>query len=282
MNIESYLSYFVYALIYLGLVVLMKFILNLKTASLYSASDEISSGNIAVGLRRSGAQLGLAIAMIGVLSGGLSKNFTYDIMLTAGYGLLAVLFMLTSLILSNLLIKRVDNSEALKNNNVAVGFVEFGTLVMTGIIAYAAIKGDSGGVLSSIIYFIIGQLTIYLLVKLYQHVLSKKHMPVEKIIQGNVSAGVYVSGKIIAYGLILQSAIVGNSQSTTLEAQALEYVVAALAGLFMLYIFEKLIDWLIITSTTVTDILQHDKAAAAVQLALAEIGMAAILGIAIL
>lgn len=282
MNLENYLSYFVYALIYLALVVLMKYILNWKTASLYSAAHEISSGNMAVGLRRSGAQLGLAIAMIGVLSGGSSESLLNDLMMTLGYGLLAVVFMLSSLLVTNVLIRKVDNTEALKNNNVAVGFVEFSTLVATGILAYASIKGDSGGILSSIIYFFVGQMTLFLLVKIYQHGVAKSLTVVKNITEGNESAGIYVAGKIIAYGLILQSAIIDNSQVSSITDQAIEFVTASLAGLFMLFVFEKLIDLLIITATTVKDIINENQMVAAVQLAMAEIGMAAILGIAIL
>jgi len=181
MNFENYLSYFVYALIYLGMVVLMKYILNLKTASHYDADTEISDGNMAIGLRRSGAQLGLAIAMIGVLSGNTASDFIVDLLTTAGYGLLAVAFMFSSLLVSNVLINRVDNTKALKENNIAVGFVEFGTLLTTGIIAFASIKGETGGFISSLVYFVAGQFTMYLLVKFYQHVSAKSLQPVKKI-----------------------------------------------------------------------------------------------------
>jgi len=105
---------------------------------------------------------------------------------------------------------------------------------------------------------------------------------VDTVTVGNLSAGIYVAGKIIAFGLILQSAIVDNSQMSTINDQILEFGTAIISGLVMLFIFEKLIDWLIITATTVNDIINFNKPVAAVQLAMAEIGMAAILGIAIL
>ena len=283
MNIENYMYYVMYALVYLALATVMKFILNIKSASHYTADDQIAGGNMAVGLRRSGAQLGLAIAMIGVMSGSSSPDVINDLLNTLVYGLVAMGFMMLSLFVTDkALLPSVNNTAELKKGNVAIGLVEFGTLVMTGILAYASIKGDDGGILSSIIYFTAGQITLILLVLLYEKVLAKKINPVACALKGNLSAGVYLCGKIIAYGLILQSAIAGNGVALSPTDAVIEFVVAAAAGMIMLYIFELLIDLVIITSTKVSEIIIKDQLVAAVQLSLAKIGMALILGMAIL
>ncbi|MDH5424730.1 MAG: DUF350 domain-containing protein [Gammaproteobacteria bacterium] len=283
MNIENYMYYVMYALVYLALATVMKYILNIKSSKHYSADDQIADGNMAVGLRRSGAQLGLAIAMIGVMSGSSSPDILQDLTNTVIYGFVAMAFMLVSLFVTDkALLPKVNNTVELKNGNVAIGMVEFGTSVMTGLLAYASIKGDDGGIVSSVVYFIAGQLTMILLVLLYEKVLAKKINPVACVQQSNLSAGIYLSGKIIAYGLILQSAIVGNGITLTPADAAVEFIVAALAGMIMLYVFEILIDLVIITSTKVSDIIVKDQRVAAVQLTLAKIGMALILGMAIL
>ncbi|MDH5392601.1 MAG: DUF350 domain-containing protein [Gammaproteobacteria bacterium] len=283
MNIENYMYYVMYALVYLVLATVMKYILNFKSADQYNADDQISGGNMAVGLRRSGAQLGLAIAMIGVMSGNTSPDILQDLVNTVSYGLVAMVFMLLSLIFTDkALLPGVNNTAELKKGNLAIGMVEFGTMVMTGLLAYASIKGDEGGVLSSVIYFIGGQVTLVLLVLLYEKVLARKTNPVACVMQGNISAGIYLSGKIIAYGLILQSAIAGNSAALSPADALTEFLVAAAAGMIMLYVFELLIDLVIITSTNVNDIIIKNQAVAAVQLSLSKIGMALILGMAIL
>ncbi len=283
MNIENYLYYILYTLVYLMLAVLMRFILNLRSAEHYSADEEISSGNIAVGLRRSGAQLGLAVAMIGVLQGDSSADLVKDLIDSTLYGLLAVGFMLTSLYFTDkVMLPSVNNTEELKKGNVAIGLIEFGTLLMTGILAYASIKGETGGVMSSVVYFAAGQLTTVLLVLLYEKVFAKNLNPVACALEGNLSAGFYLSGKIIAYGLIIQSAIVGNSSDSTNATAAMEFAVAALAGMILLYLFELIIDKVIITSTKVSTIIAEDQLVAALQLSFAQIGMALILGMAIL
>lgn len=283
MNIENYLYYVMYALVYLALATVMKYILNFRSSDHYSADDQIADGNMAVGLRRSGAQLGLAIAMIGVMSGNTSPDIVNDLINTVIYGLVAMGFMLVSLFVTDkALLPKVNNTAELKKGNVSIGMVEFGTSVMTGILAYASIKGDDGGILSSVVYFIAGQVTMILLVLLYEKVLARKINPVACVQEGNLSAGIYLAGKIIAYGLILQSAIIGNGVSVEPADAAIEFVAAAMAGMIMLYIFELLIDLVIITSTKVSDIIIKDQQVAAVQLTLAKVGMALILGMAIL
>ena len=283
MNIENYMYYVMYALVYLALATVMKYILNFKSAEHYSADDQIAGGNMAVGLRRSGAQLGLAIAMIGVMSGSSSPDFIQDLINTVIYGFVAIGFMLVSLFITDkAVLPKVNNTAELKKGNVAIGLVEFGTLVMTGILAYASIKGDDGGIVSSIAYFIAGQITMVVLVLLYEKVFAKNINPIACVLESNLSAGIYLSGKIIAYGLILQSAIVGNDVALEPVDAAIEFLLAAAAGMIMLYIFEVLIDLLIITSTKVSDIIVKDQQVAAVQLTLAKVGMALILGMAIL
>ena len=285
MNIEQYLIYSSYAVLYLALAILMKVILNFRSGKFYKADQEIADGNLAVGFRRSGAQLGLAIAMIGVMSGQSNINIVNDLITTASYGLLAVAFMLVSLLVTDkAVLPSANNTEQLKEGNLAIGLVEFGTLVMTGIISFASIKGDDGGVISSLIYFVAGQITVVLLVIAYEKVLARKINLVQSILENNLSAGIYLSGKIIAYGLILQSAIVSetNLEVNSVYAQLLEFFTAAFAGMIMLYIFELLIERFIVTATNIPEMVKKDQRVAALQLSLAKIGMALILGMAIL
>lgn len=285
MNIEQYLIYSGYAFLYIVLAVIMKQVLNFRSSKSYIADEEIAGGNLAVGFRRSGAQLGLAIAMVGVLSGSNHTNITQDFINTGTYGLLAIVFMMVALLVTDkAVLPNVNNTEQLKKGNLAIGLVEFGTLIMTGIIAYASIKGDDGGIMTSVIYFIVGQITVVLLVLVYEKILARKLNPIEAIMNNNLSAGIYISGKIIAYGLILQSAIVsqGSDLQMSLMDQMIEFFTAALVGMVMLYIFEILIDYFIVTSTKVSDIIKNDQKVAAIQLSFAKIGMALILGMSIL
>ena len=283
MNIEQYGMYFLYTMLYVVLAVILKHVLNFRASSLYDADDEISSGNLAVGLRRAGAQLGLVIAVMGALSGADAQSLIVDLIDTATYGLLAVIFMVSSLVTTDkLVLPGINNLQSLKDNNTAVGIVEFGMLVGTGIIAYSSIVGEGGGVLSSVIYFIVGQASLVALVLFYEKVILRNFNIVKGVGEKNLSSGIYLCGKIIAYALILKSAIAGSGVDNTITQLITEYLFVAIGGMILLYIFEILIDRLIVTSTKVALILEEDKLVAAFQLSVAKVGMALLLSNAIL
>lgn len=283
MLIENYLMYVGYMIIYLILAIVMRFILNFRSAQSYSADEVMKAGNMAVGLRRSGAQLGLAISMIGVMSGSSHENLLQDVIDTSLYGMIAVFFMVFSLIITDkAVLHRVANTQELKKGNMAVGLVEFGTLIMTGILAYASITGDAGGILSSIVYFIAGQIMLISFVAAYEYVFGKRLNLMQKITDGNLSAGMYLGGKIICYGLIIQSAIVGNADASSYTQSAVNFLSISIAGMIILYLFEFLFDRVIMVTSTVKEVLEKDLRVIALQLSLAKIGMALILGMAIL
>jgi uncharacterized membrane protein YjfL (UPF0719 family) len=283
MLVENFLMYIGYMVIYLVLAIGMRFILNFRYAQTYSADDVMKAGNMAVGLRRSGAQLGLAISMIGVMSGSSHENLIQDVIDTSLYGIIAVFFMVFSLIITDKsVLHHVNNTDELKNGNVAVGLVEFGTLVMTGLLAYASIIGDTGGIWSSIIYFGAGQIMLVSLVAVYEKILGKRLDLIQKITDGNLSAGMYLGGKIICYGLIIQSAIAGNGDTSSYIQSVINFLTISIVGMLILYLFEYLFDRVIMVNSTVKEVLEEDLRVIAVQLSLAKIGMALILGMAIL
>jgi uncharacterized membrane protein YjfL (UPF0719 family) len=283
MNIEQYGTYVLYAFVYLAFMLALKYALNFMASKHYNADEELAGGNLAAGLRRTGAQLGLAIAFMGLLAGTSNESLLQDLITTAIYGALAVVFMLSSLVFTDrLVIPGLDNTLAIKNNNIAVGIVEFGMLVGTGIIAHASIVGEGGGIVSSLGYFIAGQITLVALVLFYEKVISRNFNIIESIGHGNKSSGIYIGGKLIAYALILKSAIAGNATDASLSYMMSEYLLLAVTGMVFLYVFEYFIDLLIVTSSTVKEILTEDRMVPALQLAIAKIGMALILSNAIL
>jgi uncharacterized membrane protein YjfL (UPF0719 family) len=283
MNIEQYGIYILYTLIYVALAVVLKYALNLKSLSDYNADEQLAGGNLAVGLRRIGAQFGLAIAVTGVLSSSSGDTLLADLVSTALYGLVAVMFILSSLFITDrLVLPGINNQEALKQGNMAVGFVELGMLVATGIVAYSSMVGEGGGMLSSLSYFIAGQITLVALVIIYEKVFVRNFDIVEAIGNKNVASGIYLGGKMIAYSLILKSAIAGNGSSALLSDLVLEFLAVAALGMLFLYLFEYLLDRLIVTSANLSSMLSKDSIVPVMQLASAKIGIALILSNAIL
>ena len=182
MNIEQYGIYILYAFVYMAFMLSLKYALNFMSAKHYNADEELAGGNLAAGLRRTGAQLGLAIAFMGLLSGPSNTSIVQDFITTGIYGALAVCFMLSSLVFTDrLVIPGVNNTQAIKGNNIAVGIVEFGMLVGTGIIANSSIVGEGGGMVSSLCYFLAGQITLVALVLFYEKIISRNFNIIESI-----------------------------------------------------------------------------------------------------
>jgi uncharacterized membrane protein YjfL (UPF0719 family) len=185
-------------------------------------------------------------------------------------------------ITDRLVLPGINNQEALKQGNMAVGFVELGMLVATGIVAYSSMVGEGGGMLSSLSYFIAGQITLVALVIIYEKVFVGNFDIVEAIGNKNVASGIYLGGKMIAYSLILKSAIAGNGSSALLADLVLEFLAVAALGMLFLYLFEYLLDRLIVTSANLSSMLSKDSIVPVMQLASAKIGIALILSNAIL
>jgi uncharacterized membrane protein YjfL (UPF0719 family) len=283
MNIEEYGIYILYTFIYIICMIILKQILNLKATGHYDADTELASGNLAVGLRRTGAQLGLAIAMMGVLAGTTQGTLIDDLISSLTYGLIAVAFIVSSLVLTDkFILPGVNNIEALKERNVSVGIVEFGMLTATGIIAYSSIVGEGGGFISSIVYFLAGQLTLIMLVLVYEKLVMRNINIVETISNKNTSLGIYIGGKLIAYALILKSAISGNQTEIPINDKIIEFIVIAVTGMILLYVFEFIIDLFIVTSSNMLTIIKQDQVVPALQITVGKLGIALILSNAIL
>jgi uncharacterized membrane protein YjfL (UPF0719 family) len=283
MNLETIGIYLLYTGIYIAFAWILKLILDFRSEKYYKADDAIAKGNNAIALRRSGAQLGLAIAMMGVLSSGSAENLVDDILLTLLYGALATFFMVSSLMITDhFVVPGINNHQALKDKNMAVGTVEFGILIATGIIAYSSIYGESGGWLSSLIYFVVGQLLLIILVRTFEHLAHRKFEILNALYQGNTASGIYIGGKTIAYALILKSAIMNHTtMSTPLETLS-SFALLAVIGMLLLYLAELIVDWVIITSTNVQTILKDNQVSPALQLSATKIGLALILSSSIL
>lgn len=282
MNYEVYGLYIAYTAVYVLCAVALKYAMNYACKDNYVADDQLREGNMAVGLRRVGAQFGLGIALLGVLMGGSTGSLVEDLGASLLYGLLSVGFMLMSLVtVDRWVVASLDNSVELAKGNIAVGMVEFGATVATGLIAFASVLGEGGGILSSLAYFAVGQLSLVALVLIYEKVVVK-HNLVEAIKNGQVASGIYLAGKLIAYALILKSVIADSTATGSVQELAMSFAVMAVIGMILLYIFEWIIDKVIITSTSVEAILRDNLMVPALQLSVMKVSVALILSVAIL
>ncbi|RYG17772.1 DUF350 domain-containing protein [bacterium] len=177
----------------------------------YDDDAEIREGaNGALALRRAGMYLGLAIGLGGALlhlpAGGMLGP---DLSTFALYGGSVVVLMLVAQVLNEaVMLRGMNTHDAIKGNNLAVGTVEFGQFVATGVIAAGALTGD-GAFWTSALFMALGQVGLLLGFVLYARFV--KWSVREELAGGNVAAGLLVGARLIALGVIVSGSISGDN-----------------------------------------------------------------------
>ncbi len=224
----------IYALIVFLFIFVAKKIADKKVSALYNADHEIEvSRNMAVAFRRAGLYLAIGIAMFAAVgSDNGASTFVEDLLIQALDGVLIMVFLFVAMLINDkFILRNINNDEAVKENNIAVGLVEFGAYIATGLIAYGSFS-DVGPWYSSIVFFILGQAVLIGMVLIYEY--STKFNVLDEIKKGNISAGLMVSGILIAYSLILKASIIGPFSGWYEDITA--FGVSAISGILLLLI----------------------------------------------
>lgn len=234
----------------------------------------IDNGNTAVGLRRGGLYLGIAIALSGAMTGA-SKGIWIDSIQLLVDGLIITGFMFSSRFINDFIMlghvnndaecikmfPQADGSE--KPGNTAVGMVEAAMFLATGFILRGAISGGGGsffqGILSTIVFFIIGQFTLLALGLIYE--LITPFNVRNEIKANNPAAGIGLGGNIVALGIILMASVSGPF--TGWRTDIAGFGIYAVFGIIMLMIFRVMIDKLLLPTTSIATEVEEDKNVAA-------------------
>jgi uncharacterized membrane protein YjfL (UPF0719 family) len=194
-------------------------------------------GNLAVGLRKSGICLGLFLALAGVLSGK-SPRVLVDLLNFLKAAIMIVIFLLVTFEFNKrIILRKVNNDEAVSKGNVAVGAVEFSTYTGTGIIMNGAFSGDGGGLPAAGVFFILGQ--IALVVAFYlDAAISRRNIQEEIELKGNVAEGIDMAGILIAISIILRASIIGPFTGWVPGLEG--FGIYLVLGLVALFVFKAL------------------------------------------
>lgn len=264
---------FVYAGAGILFILLAKIIADKRTKN-FDDDIHIDDGNIAVGLRRAGLYLGIAIGLSGSMS-GFSKGFFIDFTYLLIDGVIIVLLMfLTRSINDFIMLKDIDNDEECikvfeKNNkektigNNAVGITEAGMYIATGFILHGSFSGTDGTLIqsisSSIVFFVLGQLFLLLFGFMYE-IITPFNVK-DEIKDNNLAAGIGLSGILIALGIILKSSIAGPFIGWANDL--ISFCSYAIWGIIMLLIFRAIVDRLLLPSTNIAIEVKEDRNIAA-------------------
>ena len=248
----------------------------------------IDDGNVAVGLRRAGLYLGIAIALSGAMDGP-SKGFFLDLTQLLIDGIIITGFMFSTRFINDfIMLGNINNdAECIKEfvqpdgskvvGNTAAGMVEAGMYIATGFILNGAISGTGGtffqGIISAVIFFILGQFTLLLFGFLYE--LITPFNVRNEIKNNNLAAGIGLGGILMALGIILMASISGPFKGWANDFAS--FGIYALFGIAMLLIFRTVIDRLLLPTTNIATEVKADRNIAALIVVASAINAVAII-----
>ncbi|MCP3875939.1 MAG: DUF350 domain-containing protein [Desulfobacteraceae bacterium] len=264
---------FIYVIVGIFFIWLVKIVDDWRTKD-FNDDKHIDDGNVAVGLRRAGLYLGIAIALSGAIDGS-SKGFFLDLIQLLIDGLIITGFMFSSRFINDfIMLGNINNDEeCIKTfiqpdgrkvvGNTAVGMVEAGMYIATGFILNGAISGTGGtflqGITSAILFFIVGQLTLLIFGLLYE--LITPFNVRNEIKNNNLAAGIGLGGILIALGIILMSSISGPF--TGWGNDLASFGIFAVYGIVMLLIFRAVVDKILLPTTNIATEVEEDQNVAA-------------------
>ena len=278
---------FIYVIVGIFFIWLAKRVDDWRTKD-FDDDDHIDDGNIAVGLRRGGLYLGIAVALSGAM-GGSSNGFFLDIIQLLIDGLIIAGFMFSSRFINDLfMLGHINNDEECIKifqqpdgrevvGNTAVGMVEAGMYIATGFILNGSLSGSGGtffqGIVSAVLFFIVGQITLLLFGLLYE--LITPFNVRNEIKNNNLAAGIGLGGILMALGIILMSSISGPFTGWTNDLAG--FGIYAFFGIVMLLIFRIVIDRLLLPTTDIATEVKEDRNVAALIVVVSAINAVAII-----
>lgn len=183
----------------------------------YNMYDEIKKGNVTAVIPYCGFLLGNVAILVGAYVGDSTMLLRYDLIYYFVYAILGILLMLFSgFVVEKTILHQFDNKdEIVRDRNIGTAAVYFGMYVASGLIISACVTGDTlatygrwYGLISSIVYYVLGMIFLMVFAKIYDKLTP--YSLLDEIEQDNVAVGVAFGGNIIAIGLILMRATIGD------------------------------------------------------------------------
>jgi uncharacterized membrane protein YjfL (UPF0719 family) len=256
-------QYFAYLSVFAIIIYSTRMLNVLLKRSKYNHTKEIEEGNnLALAFRMAGIYLGTSIGLFGVLDDPL---FTIDYAIDSSVEIVMLMvFMTVGLVLNDkFLLKGIDNDTGIKTNTISIGVVELGAMIATGIISGSSFLGGNSDLFSSTVYFILGQLTLILLCRIYTA--RYKYDITKNIYKGEIAPAILLSSLLISTGIILKTAIEGPF--IIWQADIITLVLSVITSILFIVIFaSKIIDSLFLPNSSIEQELE-DKNPAAILIA---------------
>ena len=218
------------------------------------AYELVENDNLAFAFAHVGYFIGLLLA-IGSVMLGESEGLVNDLMGIGIYGLLSIVLLNLSLIINDkIILSNFDlKKEIFDDKNVGTGIVEGANAVATGLVVMGAITGegygDSGPIVNVLVYWILGQVILFITSKIYN--LMTSYDVHDHIERGNIAVAVGYSGAIMAIGNLINNALAHDFDSWMVTIQDVGFNV--IVGFAFLPIARFLTDKILLPGQKLTD-----------------------------
>jgi uncharacterized membrane protein YjfL (UPF0719 family) len=252
------------AYVVLGFVLLLVAKISKDVLTPFRLDDHLTGrDNPALGLAVTGYYAGVLIIFLGAIIGPelaedpSATQFARELLVDVGYALGGIVALhVGSWVVDRLVLYKFSTrKEILEDRNVGTGAVECGSLVATGLIVAGAIHGEQGGVVSSLVFFVLGQVVLVLFTLFYQRITRYDvHDEIEK---DNVAAGVALGASMIAIGIVLLKAVAGDL--FVWSEKLVDFLYYSVLGFVLLLAFRKITDLVLLPGRTLGQEIAEDR-----------------------
>lgn len=229
----------------------------------FSLNEQLTEhDNKAVAVSFSGYILGVMIILLSIFhSGSVADGNSHldlvrDLLATLIWGVIGIFLLNISRVINDkLLLSRFDNvKELVTDKNIGTGAVLWGSYIGSALIVRAAVYGAatewSVDLLSTLIYFIIGQLGFLVFGWIYQ--LISRFDIYDEIEKDNISAGVSFGLSLTAISIILSGYIMSYNS-------LLGFLIWFVMGTFLLIVSRYIVDKFILPGSLLDEEISKDQ-----------------------
>ena len=216
----------------------------------------VENDNFAFAVAHVGYFIGLILAISGAIVGP-SEGLIPDLIDIGLYGGLAILLLNLSVIVNDkILFPRFSvYREITEDRNVGTGAIEGANAIGTGLIIYGAVSGEGGGLLTAIVFWLVGQGLLIITAYVYRAIVP--YDVHEQIERDNVAVGLGFAGALISIANLIRFGLMGDFYSWTDSLIGVGVDVGI--GLLFLPIVRWLTDKILLPGRKLTDELVNQE-----------------------
>lgn len=227
-----------------------KVVYNATSPGFHMREELVEKDNTALAVAFSGYGLGLILAIGGVMMGP-SHGLVIDLIDIGIYGGLSIVLMNLARVINDRLVLHAFSTvdEIVRDQNTGTGAVLGASYVATGLVINGAVSGVLGGIVETVVFWILGQLALVLAGLVYERIIGfDLHGEIEK---DNVAAGIAFAGALMGVGIIVRHAAAGDFISWSMSLQ--EFALEVILSLVLLPIVRFLADVVLLPGQKLTD-----------------------------